>query len=82
MAKVRFKYAIPDYYKYWVYKQKTIDCILPTNEYGVVLIGTLERNIEKYIIDILEINNSRLINFEILQEKSEKIVPQKGQENG
>lgn len=61
MAKVRFKYAIPDYYRYWIYKQKTIDMKLPKNEYGFVNINAVENMIKDYIRSTLGVTNFRLI---------------------
>lgn len=71
MSKVRFKYAVPDYYRYWIYKQKTVDMTLPTNEYGFILITSLGKKIEEYICSTLGITKFRLIWYKIIEEYKE-----------
>lgn len=65
MAKVKFKYAVPDYYSYWKYHTKTINIDLPKDDQGYILFGKIA-NILKEHLKKQGIAQSRILWLQVL----------------
>ncbi|HHV09958.1 MAG TPA: hypothetical protein GXX75_06750 [Clostridiales bacterium] len=55
IMKVQFKYSIPGYYKNQVYRQKTMQMEIPTDDYGFTLPGKLSENITQWLRENVDV---------------------------